>query len=71
MTILDACVAVLSRSQAPMSGDEIYEAIARLGLYKFQAKDPKNIVKSTLRKHLRSAAKRRVVEVQKGLFKSA
>jgi len=54
-----------------MSGDEIYEAIARLGLYKFQAKDPKNIVKSTLRKHLRSAAKRRVVEVQKGLFKSA
>lgn len=71
MTILDACVAVLSRHSSPMTSDEIYKEIIQSSLYEFRAKDPKNMVKSALRKHLRSSSKPRVIEIEKGLYKTA
>lgn len=68
MTILDACVAALREAGKPLSSDEIYERVVENGLYEFGAKDPKSMVRATLRKHLRSTGDKRVLEVTKGVY---
>lgn len=69
MTILDACVTVLNEANEPLTIDKIYDQIISKNLYKFGAKDPKNMVSSTLRKHLKSDGKKRIILVSKGLYK--
>ena len=70
MTILDACVDVLSKSQQAMTAEEIYDQIHRRGLYEFKAKDPRNIVRSTLRKHLRASRPHRIKQVDPKRFEA-
>jgi hypothetical protein len=55
-TILDATVAVLKAANAPRSAAEIHELIAKQKLFDFKAKDPVGIVRSAIRKHLRTHA---------------
>lgn len=55
-TILDATVAVLQSAKAPRSAAEIHELIEQQKLFQFKAKDPVSIVRSAIRKHLRSHA---------------
>jgi hypothetical protein len=69
MTILDACIDVLSAAGKPMTVDEIYDEIVRRNLHQFGAKEPVGIVRATLRRHLRSDRHHRVVELTKGVFR--
>ncbi|HRI66094.1 MAG TPA: hypothetical protein PK156_17725 [Polyangium sp.] len=55
-TILDATVTVLRSANAPRSAAEIHESIAKQKLFEFKAKDPVGIVRSAIRKHLRTHA---------------
>lgn len=55
-TILDAAVAVLSAEKEPLSVGEIFERIVARQLFIFDAKDPKGVLRSTLRKHVKNAA---------------
>lgn len=55
-TILDATVAVLKAANAPRSAVEIHESITKQKLFEFKAKDPVGIVRSAIRKHLRTHA---------------
>ncbi len=55
-TILDATVAVLRTANAPRSAAEIHESIAKQKLFEFKAKDPVGMVRSAIRKHLRTHA---------------
>ncbi len=72
MTILEACVTVLRDCSAPLSAEEIFEGISRRGLYEFGAKRPIEMVRGTIRKHLRLPANQRlVVEIGKGQFAAA
>lgn len=71
MTILDACVTVLEKAQKPLTADQIHDVIAREKLYEFSAKDPRSIVRGTLRKHLRTPGPHKVVEVSKGTYRLA
>ena len=50
-TIHQVISEVLRGAGRPMSAREIYEEIARQGLYEFKAKDPANIVRGQLRRH--------------------
>ena len=68
MTILDACVEVL-KYKKQQSIDDLYNDIIKNNLYDFKAKDPKNILRSTIRKHIRSNPKPRITEVKKGIYK--
>lgn len=70
MSILDACVDVLSKSQRAMTADEIYSQIQQRGLYKFKAKDPRSIVRGTLRKHLRASHPHRIRQVDPQRFEA-
>lgn len=53
-TILDAVVAVLTAEKAPRSAAEIHKLIEEKKLFQFNAKDPVGIVRSAIRKHLRT-----------------
>lgn len=53
-TILDAVVAVLSAERAAKTSAEIHKLIEEKKLFQFNAKDPVGIVRSAIRKHLRS-----------------
>jgi hypothetical protein len=50
MKIYEAAQQVLKENDAPMSADSIYSEIVRNGLFVFRAKDPKGVLKKTLRK---------------------
>lgn len=71
MTLLDACIQVLDSAKAPLPADEIFNQINSRNLYDFKAKDPKSIVRATLRKHVKNVGKHQVVQVSPGLFKKA
>ncbi len=68
MTILDACMEVLQKAKAPLTAEQIYDEIQRRGLYQFKAKDPRSVVRGTLRKHLRASQPHRVRQVDSGRF---
>lgn len=70
MTILDACTEVLAKSNDPLTAEQIYEEIRRRGLYEFKAKDPRSMVRGTLRKHLRASQPHRVRQVDSGRFEA-
>lgn len=53
-TILDAVVTVLSGEAKPRTCAEIHQMIVDKQLFTFRAKDPVGIVRSALRKHLRT-----------------
>jgi len=53
-TILDAVVAVLNAEKGARSAAEIHKLIEQKNLFQFKAKDPLGIVRSAIRKHLRS-----------------
>jgi len=53
-TLLDAVVAVLTAEKAARSSAEIQKLIEQKNLFQFKAKDPVGIVRSAIRKHLRS-----------------
>lgn len=69
MTILDACIIVLDKSDSPMKAEEIYRQIVEQQLFEFKAKDPLAILRSALRKHMRGAGPHRVVETQPKTYK--
>ena len=71
MTILDACVQVLGESGAQMSADQLFEEVQRRELFAFKAKDPKSVLRSALRKHVRSQSPQRVVQVSPGVYRKA
>jgi len=50
MKIYEAAVSVLRETGHPMHAKDIYNEIAKRGLFKFGAKDPVSIVAQTLRK---------------------
>ena len=54
-TILDAVVQVLKGEHRPRTVQEIYSVIVERSLYTFEAHDPVGVLRSTIRKHLRSA----------------
>ena len=51
MTMLEAALAVLNKTNAPMSADEIFTLIRKENLFTFNAKDPIAILKAQLRKN--------------------
>jgi restriction system protein len=51
MTLLDAALTVLKKSNAPMSAEDIYKQICQENLFSFGAKDPLSILKAQLRKN--------------------
>ena len=51
MTMLEAALTVLKKTNAPMSADEIYSHICQENLFTFSAKDPLSILKAQLRKN--------------------
>jgi len=51
MTMLEAALLVLSKTNTPMSIDEIYAQILKDQLFTFGAKDPISILKAQLRKN--------------------
>lgn len=70
MTILDACVRVLRETNQAMSAEELYKEIVQQDLYRFGAKDPESVLRSTIRKHIRHHSNPRVNEVSRGVYKS-
>lgn len=68
MTIMKACVEVLKRSQRPLTADEIFAEIQHRKLFDFKAKDPRSIVRSTLRKHLKGPGPHRVRQVDSNRY---
>jgi hypothetical protein len=50
-TIAQAAIEVLKSAKAPMTAAEITEVIVEKGLYEFNAKDPKSIVRSAIERH--------------------
>ena len=71
MTIIDACVKILQESGKPMSADDIFTAVQQSDLYKFGAKDPKAILRGTLRKHVRGTSGKKIREVSSGVYSTA
>ena len=71
MTILDAIVEVLGKSDKPLSAVEIHKAIVDARLFEFRAKDPKGVISSTIGKHLRSPGPHRVERAGAGTFTAA
>lgn len=67
-TILDAAVQVLAAARQPMSADAVYDEIVARGLYSFGAKDPRAILRGTLRKHIRTAANPRILQTTPGRY---
>jgi len=51
MTMLEAALLVLNKTNAPMSIEEIYAQILKDQLFTFGAKDPISILKAQLRKN--------------------
>jgi restriction system protein len=51
MTMLEAALTVLKKTNTPMSADEIYRHICQENLFTFSAKDPLSILKAQLRKN--------------------
>ena len=54
ITILDAAVTVLKAEKKALSSTEIHKQIVDRQLFEFGAKAPISMVRSALRKHLRS-----------------
>ncbi len=50
MKIYEAATQVMRQSGRPMTAKEIYDAIIKEQLFKFEAKDPISVVNQTLRK---------------------
>jgi hypothetical protein len=69
MTIIEAVIAVLGKSDRPLSADEIQKAISKEGLFAFNAKDPKGVISSTIGKHLRSTRPPSIKRAGSGTFK--
>jgi hypothetical protein len=69
MTILEACIEVLSAAEEPMPVAHIHAEIVRRSLYRFGAKEPVGVVRATLRRHLRADGSHRVIEVSRGVFR--
>lgn len=70
MTIIEAVITVLGKSDRPMNAVEIHEAISAAGLFEFKAKDPKGVISSTIGKHLRSAGTRSIEKAGAGTFRA-
>ncbi|QWD40275.1 hypothetical protein G6669_06965 [Polynucleobacter paneuropaeus] len=51
MTMLEAALTILKKTNTPMSADEIYSHICQENLFTFSAKDPIAILKAQLRKN--------------------
>jgi restriction system protein len=51
MTMLEAALTVLKKTNTPMSADEIYSHICQENLFSFGAQDPIAILKAQLRKN--------------------
>lgn len=51
MTMLDAALVVLRKTNSPLSAEEIYSQILKENLFTFNAKDPLSILKAQLRKN--------------------
>lgn len=51
MTISEAAQKVLAESGSAIHVDEIYNRIIKENLYEFKAKDPKAVLKRTIRQH--------------------
>lgn len=51
MTIVESIQSVLRGSSSPMTIEQIYQKIIDFGLYQFNAKDPKSIVRQQVRRH--------------------
>ena len=51
MTMLEAALIALKKTNSPMSADEIYALIRKENLFTFNAKDPIAILKAQLRKN--------------------
>lgn len=70
MRILDACMKVLEDASGPMTADEIFDEVNRRELFEFGAKDPKAILRSTIRAHLRRDPPHLIRETEKGKFEA-
>ena len=68
MTVLDAVLKELESANQPMTADEIFDAIVARGSYSFKAKDPRSIVRSAIRRHIRGTTTPRLSEIRKGHF---
>lgn len=51
MTIVDCIKKVLIEEKRPLTVPQIYDLIVKRGLYKFNAKEPKTIVRQQIRRH--------------------
>lgn len=51
MTMLDAALKVLNKTNIPMSAEDIYNHICQENLFHFGAQDPLSILKAQLRKN--------------------
>ena len=69
LRITDPAGAVLKDAKHPLNADEILARIVERDLYSFGAKRPIEMVRGTLRKHLRGeSGGRRVVEKSRGMY---
>jgi restriction system protein len=71
MTIIEAIKRVLHENGAPMTSQEIFNAIVAQGLYSFHAQDPYRVVKSQIRRHCQglafpSASQTKLFELKEG-----
>jgi hypothetical protein len=51
MTIIEAAISVLSKTQDPLSAQIIYEEICKQNLFTFGAKKPLTVLQAELRRH--------------------
>jgi hypothetical protein len=51
MTIIEAVLQVMQESGAPMTPNQVFEAIRRKNLYAFGAQSPVGVVRSNMRRH--------------------
>ena len=51
MTIIEAAISVLSKTNDPLSAQTIYEEICRQNLFTFGAKKPLTVLQAELRRH--------------------
>ncbi len=55
-SIHEVAAEVLAKSKAPMTADEIFDAIVAQNLYAFKAQSPKSVLRSQLRRHSANVA---------------
>jgi HB1, ASXL, restriction endonuclease HTH domain len=70
MTVLQACLKVLSSAEQPLSVRELLHEIEKQNLYAFKAQDRAKVISSAIRNNLKNDAPI-IKEVEKGKYTAA